>query len=151
MFNNSGNGRRQAPVGAEGDEGRLAAGDQSTELPPQATRRRFTDRYKRQILAQVDACESVSEVGAILRREGLYSAYLAKWRKQLANDAPGARRRGPKAADPLIAENEKLRKRARKAEAELATARQVIEVQGKVSALLEQMLDQDAQTGKGER
>lgn len=151
MFNNTGNGRRQASVGAAGDEGRLAAGGRSLELPPQATRRRFTDQYKRQILAQVDACQSAAEVGALLRREGLYSGYLAKWRRQLADDTPGARKRGRKPADPLIAENEKLRRRAQKAEAELAKAKQVIEVQGKLSALLGQTLDQDAQTESGER
>ncbi len=102
-------------------------------------------------LGKSGRCIGATYTGYLTEADTHYSAYLAKWRKQLANDAPGARRRGPKAADPLIAENEKLRKRARKAEAELATARQVIEVQGKVSALLEQMLDQDAQTGKGER
>lgn len=146
MFNSTSNGRHQASVGAEGDEGRLVADDKSLELPPQATRRRFTDQYKRQILAQVDTCQSAAEVGALLRREGLYSGYLSKWRRQLADDAPGARKRGRKPADPRIAENEKLLRRAHRAEAELAKAKQVIEVQGKLSALLEQTLSQDAQT-----
>lgn len=150
MFNSTANGRRVASKGAAGDEGRQAAGTKSLELPPQATRRRFTAQYKRQILAQVDACGSASEVGALLRREGLYSGYIAKWRKQLAEDPTGQKKRGRKPADPLIAENERLRRRAERAEAELEKAKKVIEVQGKLSALLEQTLDQDARAGSDE-
>ena len=149
MFNNASNSRRQRTAGAEGDAGPLAAARESVELPPQATRRRFTDQYKRQILAQVDACQSAGEVGALLRREGLYAAYLSKWRRQI-DSSEGARKRGPKPADPLIAKNAELLRRAERAEAELAKARQVIEVQGKLSALLGQTLGQDAKTGSDE-
>jgi transposase-like protein len=109
------------------------------ELVEKASRRRFGAEYKLRIVREADACTRPGEVGALLRREGLYSSHLTQWRQ--ARDAGALealrRPRGPKRADPREAEVAELRRRAERAEAELVKARKVIEVQGKVSALLE--------------
>jgi transposase-like protein len=113
-----------------------------TEVPEKAKRRTYTAEYKLQIVREADACEAPGDVGALLRREGLYSSHLTTWRQ--ARDrgelAPGGRvrKRGPKAAprderDKRIAElerqNAKLTVRAERAEA-------IAEIQKKVAALL---------------
>jgi transposase-like protein len=113
------------------------------ELVERAARRRYTAEYKLRIVREADACTAPGEVGALLRREGLYTSHLTYWRKQRdagALDALG-RPRGRKPADRRDAQIAELQRRAERAEAELEKARRVIEVQGKVSALLEQMLD----------
>jgi transposase-like protein len=117
-------------------------GTPDPELVERAKRRRFTPEYKLGILAEADACKEAGEVGALLRREALYSSHLAEWRKQRDKGALAAlsTTRGRRKADPLEVENEALRRRAERAEAELAKARKVIEVQGKVSALLGDLL-----------
>ncbi len=112
------------------------------ELVQRPARRRYSAQYKLRIVQEADGCEAPGEIGALLRREGLYSSLLTYWRKQRdagALDALG-RRRGRKPADPLVVENAELRRRAERAESELAKAHKVIEIQGNVSALLEQML-----------
>jgi len=106
-----------------------------------AERRRFTREYKRRILREADRCRKPGEIGALLRREGLYSSQLSAWRA--ARDrgelgGQGARKRGPepKPPDPsakrialLERENKRLRRRAERAEA-------LVEVQKKLSELL---------------
>lgn len=141
------------PARAVGERGQ-AVGDAaiagpSPELPPQATRRRFTAAYKLDILKQADACHDHGEIGALLRREGLYGGYLTKWRRQREAGALKAlgKPRGRKGPGPLEAQLAAERKRAEKAEAELVKARKVIEVQGKVSALLQEMLDTGSANG----
>ena len=113
------------------------------ELVERASRRRFTAAYKLRIVREADACTQPGEVGALLRREGLYSSHLTQWRQ--ARDAGALealqRPRGRKRADPREAEIAALRRRAERAEAELVKARKVIEVQGNVSALLEELLE----------
>lgn len=112
------------------------------ELVERAKRRRFSARYKLRILQEADACNKHGELGALLRREGLYTSHLSAWRKQRdegALQALGTSRGRPK-PHPLEAENADLRRRAERAEAELVKARKVIEVQGKVSALLDELL-----------
>ena len=113
------------------------------ELVEKAKRRTFTAEYKLRILKQAEACTRPGEIGALLRREGLYTSHLTAWRKQRDAGALAGldRTRGRKPADPRDAENAALRRRAERAEAELEKARKVIEIQGNVSALLEQMLD----------
>jgi transposase-like protein len=112
------------------------------ELVEKAKRRRFTAEYKLRILKQAEACTRPGEIGALLRREGLYTSHLTAWRKQRDAGALAGldRTRGRKPADPREAELATLRRRAERAEAELEKARKVIEIQGNVSALLEQML-----------
>ncbi len=69
-----------APQGLSARNGYTAFPDPEVPLKPE--RRRFTKGYKLDILSQVDACSGVGQIGALLRREGLYSSYLANWRLQ---------------------------------------------------------------------
>jgi transposase-like protein len=107
------------------------------EVPERAKRRRFTAEYKARVLAEYEDA-SPGERGELLRREGLYSSHLSEWRKAAARGAAAGLdkkrgRRGPDARDRRIAkleaENDRLRD-------ELSKAHTVIDVQGKVSALL---------------
>ncbi len=113
-------------------------GASDPEVTERATRRRFTAEYKLRILREVDACSAHGELGALLRREGLYSSHLATWRRQrdeVTRAGLAARKRGPKAkvVDPrlkqLERENARLKRRLEKAET-------VIEFQKKVSEFL---------------
>ena len=108
------------------------------EVVPQRRRRSFTAEYRLRILKEADACIQPGEIGALLRREGLYSSHLVDWRRQREMGALQglSPKRGPKPKHPAEAEVARLRERNAKLEAELAKARLVIEVQGKVSALL---------------
>ena len=104
------------------------------------------------MLGDADRCSAPGEIGALLRREGLYSSLFSTWRKQRDEGALHAleKRRGRKKLHPpLQTENEKLRRRAQRAEAELEKARRVIEVQGNVSALLEELLQTGSATDDG--
>jgi transposase-like protein len=120
-----------------------APGAPDPELVERAQRRRYSAEYKLRIVGEADACTAPGEVGALLRREGLYTSHLTYWRKQRdagALDALG-RPRGRKPGDRRDAQIAELKRRLERSEAELCKACKVIEVQGKVSALLEQMLD----------
>jgi transposase len=112
------------------------------ELVERPRRRRFSAEYKLRILREADGCTKLGEVGALLRREGLYTSHLSVWRKQRDEGALVAlgRHRGRRKPHPLETENAALRHRAERAETELAKARKVIEVQGNVSALLGELL-----------
>ncbi|MDR3636674.1 MAG: hypothetical protein P4L84_22920 [Isosphaeraceae bacterium] len=123
------------------------------ELVEQAKRRSFTAKYKARILAEADACTAPGEVGELLRREGLYTSHLTYWRKQRKDGALKelGKPRGRKPADKRDAELVALTRRAERAEAELAKARRVIEIQGNVSALLEEMLGSDSASRSTER
>ena len=141
--------------GAVGDQKRRTGGRGGSAPDPElvegARRRRFTAEYKLRVLRDADRCSKLGEIGALLRREGLYSSHLSTWRKQRDEGALHAlsKRRGRKKSHPLRAENEKLRRRAKRAEAELEKARRVIEVQGNVSALLEELLQAGSATDDG--
>jgi transposase len=104
------------------------------EVPAKATRRRFSAAEKARIL---DAYEVASDIekAAICRRERVYSSLLSNWRKQRSRGKPLAARRGRK-ADPEAAEMTRLQKRNVELERKLAKAEQVIDIQGKVYALL---------------
>jgi transposase len=113
------------------------------ELAERPTRRRFTGEYKLRMLREADAATRPGEIGAMLRREGLYTSHLTAWRKQRDTGALKGlepRKRGPRGASPDQVELAALRRRLERAETDLKTARRVIEVQGNVSALLEDLL-----------
>jgi transposase-like protein len=134
--------------------GRAApAGVPDPELVEQAKRRRFTAEYKARILAEADACTRPGAVGELLRREGLYTSHLTYWRKQRKDGALKelGQSRGRKPADTRDAQIAALTRRAERAEAELVKARRVIEIQGNVSALLEEMLGTDSAGRSTER
>jgi transposase len=118
------------------------ATDGSGDAPYRSpVRRVFSPEYKLAILAEYDACSESGEKGAVLRREGLYSSLITDWRRQhrqgLLKGALGRTdggRGGPSLSEvaKLRAENERLRLK-------LAEAKTIIEVQGKVHALLEEI------------
>jgi transposase-like protein len=104
-------------------------------------RRTFTAEYKRRVLDEADRCTGAGELGALLRREGLYSSHLATWRRQrdqLLRDGLASKRRGrqPRRKDPLVEENQRLRRENGRLAARLKQAETVIEVQKKLSAVL---------------
>ena len=111
------------------------------EVVAVARRRQFSRSDKRRILAAADRCSEPGEIGALLRREGIYSSQLATWRKQRAADGVSgldSRKRGPK-PDPTIAEGHRTAKLTREIDRlrrQLTQARMIIDVQKKVSALL---------------
>jgi transposase len=123
------------------------------ELVEQAKRRSFTAKYKARILAEADACTAPGGVGELLRREGLYTSHLTYWRKQRKDGALKelGKPRGRKPADTRDGQIVALTRRAERAEAGLATMKRVVEIQGNVSALLEEMLGQGSAHGSTER
>lgn len=122
---------------------------QETEVVAKAQRRRFTAAEKLRVLDEADGCTKPGELGALLRREGLYSSHVAAWRAarrrgELAGLAPRAR--GPK-AKPVDPRDRRLAEQAREIHwlrARLERAEGLIEVQKKVSQLLGIPLASDA-------
>ena len=107
------------------------------EVPAKAQRRRFTAEYRLGILKQADACKRPGELGALLRREGLYSSHLANWRRQREQGAlrdMRGRRRGPnpRPIDPRVkqleAENRRLQRKLQRAETIIALQKKVAEI-----------------------
>jgi transposase-like protein len=137
---NGGVAGRAAPVGVP-----------NPELVERAKRRRFTAEYKLAVLREADGCTQPGEVGALLRREGLYSSIVSEWRKQREAGSLQAlsRPRGRKPVDGRDAQIAALERRVERAEAELSKARKVIEVQGNVSALLGELLEPRGATRPG--
>lgn len=121
------------------------------EVRERAVRRRFTAEYKLRILKKAESCTERGQLGALLRREGLYSTNLIAWKRQLEKgtlEALSPRKRGPKGKRPdpsarriaeLERENQRLEKKLRQAET-------IIEVQKKVSEILQIPLN-----GNGEK
>ena len=142
-------------VGERGGSGRGARGAAGSppdpELVERPKRRRFSAKYKLEILEKAGACTKPGEVGELLRREGLYTSHLTYWRKQRRDGALKelGRPRGRKPADSRDREIAELRARAERVEAELAKAKKVVEIQGNVSALLEQMLSTEGASESG--
>ena len=136
---------RMTPAGSEGARratrdraGRAAAGVPDPEVSEQAKRRRFTAEYKLRILREADACKGDGDVTALLRREGLYSSLVSRWRRQrdeVAGVGLAAIKRGRKGKleDPrvkeLARENTRLKRR-------LARVETMLEIQKKASELL---------------
>jgi len=109
------------------------------EVPEKAVRRRFTAEYKQSILRQADACRDEGAIGALLRREGLYSSHLSVWRRQREEGTRRAlsEKRGRKStASPLAQENARLKAENARLAQRLEQAETIIEVQKKVSTLL---------------
>jgi transposase-like protein len=116
-------------------------------------RRRFTAEYKRAILKEADLC-SAGEIGALLRREGLYSSHLSSWRRQrdrgeLEALTPKKRGRKAKPFSPIAKENERLRRANDALQRRLAQAEIIIEVQKKIAGLLGIPLNPPENGGNG--
>ncbi len=115
------------------------AGMADPEVVPMARRRQFSRSYKLRILAELEQCRR-GEVGALLRREGLYSSMLSKWRQQKAAgklDQPSVSQE--QKAEDQAKELRRLQRENARLQAQLAKAEAIIEVQKKLSALLETM------------
>jgi len=111
------------------------------EVRRRARRRSFAESYKLRILQEADGCREAGEIGALLRREGLYSSHLSKWREQREQGMLAglrAKKRGPKPkpSDPLAEENARLKREHQRLELKLRQAEKIIEVQKKVSEIL---------------
>jgi len=106
-----------------------------TEVLPCAQRRRFTAAYKQRIMAEADACTERGQVGALLRREGLYSSHLSTWRKQRDRGELSGQKRGHQ-GDTDAAELKRLQRENESLRQELEKARLVIDVQKKLSQAL---------------
>ena len=108
------------------------------EVSEKATRRRFTQAYKEQILSEADQCDSPGQVGELLRREGLYSSNLTTWRRQRDSGTLAPQQRGRK-PNPNKIESQKLAKLKRdnaRLTERLRQAELIIEVQKKVSEMM---------------
>ena len=139
-------------MGAEAEGARRATGDSGPmttsrgntptpdpEVVAKPQRRRFTAEYRLRILKEADACKKPGEVGALLRREGLYSSHLVNWRRQREEGALRdlrARRRGPtpRPIDPRVkqleAENRRLQRKLQRAETIITLQKKVAEILG---------------------
>jgi transposase len=111
------------------------------EVPEKAVRRRFTGEYKLNILQQAEVCRGEEGVGALLRREGLYSSHLTTWRRQreiglLSALSPKRRGRKASARNPLQPEVDRLRKETDRLQKRLKQAELIIEIQKKISQML---------------
>jgi transposase len=121
------------------------------EVTERATRRVFSAQYKLKILAEYERRDRDGR-SALLRREGLYTSSISEWRKQRDEGALQALGVAPgrPTTDPREHELAKLRHENTRLQADLAKARRVIEVQGKLSALLEQLATGSAEPNGGE-
>jgi transposase-like protein len=132
-----------------GLNGKLKVEAPDPEVVPQAKRRQFTIEYKSRILAEVERCQEPGQVGALLRREGLYSSHLSRWRQLRTAgklSTPGSQKRGPKPKSQ-VKEMAQLRRENKRLRSQLEQAELVIDVQKKLSQLLGLM----SETGSGER
>ena len=113
----------------------------SPEVLEKPVRRRFTVEYKARVLAEADACTEPGMLGELLRREGLYSSHLTTWRRQrdegaLVGLAPKRRGRKAKRKNPLADEVARLERENRRLQEKLRQAELIIDVQKKVSEML---------------
>ena len=133
--------RRATGVSAAGVESGPRPVEPDPEVPEKARRRRFSGSYKLRILQAVDACTEPGEIGALLRREGLYSSHVSKWRQQrdagaLEGLRPRKRGRKPRPVDPQAKRVAQLERENERLQRKLEQAEIIIEVQKKLSRLL---------------
>ena len=120
------------------NNGQFSTNGPDPEVVVKAERRHFTAEYKRRILHEAEACTQRGEVGALLRREGLYSSHLTTWRRQRTHGelhglTPAQRGRK---ADPRAAEIARLQRETERLKTQLARAELIIDVQKKLSQML---------------
>jgi len=122
-----------------GPSATLRAPTHDPEVPAKVQRRQFTTEYRRRILKEADGCKKHGELGSLLRREGLYSSYLANWRRQRDQGelvVGRARKRGPtpKPIDPRVkhleVENRRLQRKLARAETIITLQKKVAEILG---------------------
>jgi transposase len=145
--------RRATGISTRGRTGVLA--DLSvvpdSEVPEKPVRRRFTAEYKRRILREAEACQEQGWLGALLRREGLYSSNLTTWRRQAERgtlEALSPKKRGPKEKklDPSLRRIAELEKTTQKLEHKLRQAELIIAAQKKIAEIFQMPLDPKEET-----
>jgi transposase-like protein len=117
----------------------LEASSADPEVDAKAQRRKFSAEDKKRILEEADTATERGAIGALLRREGIYSSTLYSWRKErnAAVRRAFSQKRGPQGKrNPLAGENEKLRRQNQRLQEELDKAHIIIDVQKKVARLL---------------
>jgi transposase len=122
------------------------------QVDERVTRRTYTAKYKIEILAEYERLDKAGK-GALLRREGLYTSLISAWREQRDKGALAALEavnRGPTPVDPAARENARLAAENARLRAELDKARQVVRVQGELSALLQQLSQESADRRESE-
>ena len=115
----------------------------NTEVVAKAKRKRFTAAEKLRILREVEACRGSGEIGALLRREGIYSSYLTTWRKQCELgelDGLAPHKRGP-TPNPEAIELAKLRREHERLQERMRRAELIIDVQKKVARMLGETIE----------
>ncbi len=121
------------------------------EVVPKAKRRQFSPAYKKRILTEVSACTEAGQIGAILRREGLYSSHLNTWRKQEERGELNGQT-SPKRGRPAQSENEqelsRLQEENEGLKQRLSQLEAIIDIQKKVSELLGLSWPQSQTEGK---
>ena len=122
-------------------DGGATGGGSSPEVPERPTRRTFTAEYKVRIVEEAEACTEPGEIGALLRREGLWSSSLSRWRRQYragALKSLSERKRGPRAPAGRAGarENKELKQKVSRLERKLRRAEKLLEIQKKVSEIL---------------
>jgi transposase len=138
----AGDRREPAVCAAEHLEAARAASPPNPEVPEKTERRRFTVDYKRKILKAADRCRQPGEIGALLRREGLYSSHLTCWRHQAEkgmSQALSSRKRGPakKKEDPAAQRIRELERQLQTLQSKLKQAELIIEAQKKIAEILQ--------------
>ena len=131
---------RGARASVSGEESSPEVSRPDPEVPERAKRRYFSAQYKLRVLEEADACQAPGEVGALLRREGLYSSQLTAWRRARREGSLQAlsKPRGPQGRrrDPVASENERLRKENARLRRRLEQAQAILEIQKKASEIL---------------
>jgi transposase-like protein len=121
-----------------------------TEVPAKARRRRFTAEYKQRILRESERCRKAGEIGALLRREGLYSSHLTAWRAARASGERAgleAKRRGtkPRVRDGQAQRVAELERELTRWKARAERAEFLVELQKKVASILGIELDENGE------
>ena len=130
----------QDQIPASHPNGAQPATQPDPEVAPRAKRRIYTAAYKLRILQEADRCDQYGQIGALLRREGLYSSHLTTWRRQRTAgqlEALSSKKRGRKAQDAEVAA---LRRENQRLRAQLEQAELIIAAQKKLAQALEQTL-----------
>lgn len=115
--------------------GQFRADGSDPEVVAPRQRRQFSAAYKQRILEEAERCSQPGEVGALLRREGLYSSHLTRWRQQRRSGQLEPRKRG-RQADPQAAELRRLQRENERLKAQLERAELIIDAQKKLCQLL---------------
>ena len=110
--------------------------EKNAEVVEKAARRRFTLEYKRRIASEAEACSQPGELGALLRREGLYSSVVARWRRQLREPTLSSSKKSTRKETPAQ-EIARLKRQNQRLAEKLRQAELIIDVQKKVSEMIQ--------------